>query len=230
MLFSMRGPAILCAAALCACGSSGSAVPTWHRDVRSIVAENCTECHTAGAIGPFALESYRDVFARQGLVREQVESRKMPPWPPGPGCTEYAADRSLPDKDRATLLSWLDHGTPEGDPADARAASPRAPAGLSRVDRDLRLAAPYSPVQVPDEYRCFLLDWPETQRRYVTGFVATPGNAAIVHHVLVFVATPETPLIDACAPRVPSKNSKFAKIDSPARVSPIGTVRSIRSK
>src|SRR5207245_8337364 len=62
--------------------------------------------------------------------------------------------------------------------------------GLSRVDRELTLAAPYAPVQAPDEYRCFLLDWPETERRYVTGFVARPGNATIVHHVLVFVAPP----------------------------------------
>jgi hypothetical protein len=192
MLRLMRASVLLATLVLAACGSSGgSAVPTWHRDVRSIVAGNCAGCHTAGTIAPFVFESYRDVFARRDLVRQQVESRKMPPWPPGPGCTEYTGDGSLPDKDRATLLSWLDHGAPEGDPADARPAFPPPPAGLSRVDRALQLAAPYAPVQSPDEYRCFLLDWPETQRRYVTGFVARPGNAAMVHHALVFIATPD---------------------------------------
>jgi len=192
MLRSMRASLLLSAVVLAACGSSGSAVPTWHRDVRSIVTGNCAGCHTAGAsIAPFVFESYTDVFVRRDLVRQQVESRKMPPWPPGPGCAEYAGDGSLPDKDRATLLSWLDHGAPEGNPADARPASPPPPAGLSRVDRALRLATPYAPVQSPDEYRCFLLDWPETERRYVTGFVARPGNAAIVHHALVFIATPD---------------------------------------
>src|SRR5438067_1994927 len=191
MLLRMRGSVLLSALLLCACGRGGDGVPTWHRDVRSIVVQSCAGCHTAGAIAPFALESYQDVFARRQLVREQIETGKMPPWSPGPGCAGYADDRSLPDKDRATLLSWLDHGAPEGDPADARPASPPPPAGLSRVDRELRLSAAYAPVQSPDEYRCFLLDWPESQRRYVTGFVARPTNAAIVHHVLVFLATPD---------------------------------------
>src|SRR3954467_552677 len=98
----MRASVLLSAALLAACGSTGSAVPTWHRDVRSIVIENCAGCHTAGTIAPFTFESYRDVFARRDLVRQQIESRKMPPWPPAAGCAEYAGDGSLPDKDRAT--------------------------------------------------------------------------------------------------------------------------------
>jgi len=192
MLRSMRNPVLVCGLILCACGSSPSASnPTWHRDVHAIVAESCSGCHTPGAIAPFVLESYKDVFVRRDLIRQQVESRKMPPWPPGPGCAEYANDGSLSDKDRATLISWLDRGAPEGDPGDARAVSPPPSAALSRMDRELRLAAPYAPLKSPDEYRCFLLDWPETQRRYVTGFVAKPGNSAIVHHALVFIATPD---------------------------------------
>ncbi|HYV65729.1 MAG TPA: hypothetical protein VE964_05775 [Myxococcales bacterium] len=186
----MRTPAALCAALLCACSQSG-ATPTWHRDVHEIVAQSCSGCHAPGAIAPFALQSYADVFAYRTLVRAQVDSGKMPPWPPAPGCAEYAGDRSLSAADRATLLSWIDSGAPEGDPADARPVGPSPSSGLSRVDRELQLAASYMPVQSPDEYRCFLLDWPEQQKRYVTGFVGKPGNAAIVHHVLVFLAAPD---------------------------------------
>jgi len=190
MLLGMRASAVICAIVICGCGSNADRVPTWHRDVRPIVTQSCTGCHSTGSIAPFPFESYADLFGRQQLIREQVTSRRMPPWPPAPGCTEYADDRSLSEKDRTTLLTWLDHGAPEGNPADATPVSSPPPGGLSRIDRDLRVAAPYTPVQVPDEYRCFLLDWPESARRYVTGFVAKPGNAAIVHHVLVFVAPP----------------------------------------
>jgi hypothetical protein len=59
------------------------------------------------------------------------------------------------------------------------------------VDRTLRLAAPYAPVQAPDEYRCFLLDWPRTDMSFVTGFVASPGRPSIVHHIIAFLILPQ---------------------------------------
>src|SRR3989442_16010847 len=105
MLPRMRASVVLCAILLCACSQSADPMPTWHRDVRTIVTQSCATCHTAGTIAPFVLEAYADVFARRSLIRTQVESRKMPPWPPAPGCAEYADDRSLPERDRATLLS-----------------------------------------------------------------------------------------------------------------------------
>ena len=178
---------IVVAAIASACSSRA---PTWHREVEPVVARSCAGCHVDGGIAPFALGSYAEAYARRDLIRAQVESRAMPPWPPGPGCSEYVGDRSLPEQDRATLLAWVANGAPEGDPAEAQLA-PATSAGLSRVDRTLRIPAPYSPVEAPDEYRCFLLDWPETERRFVTGFAAKPGNASIVHHVLAFLATPD---------------------------------------
>jgi len=184
----MRASSVLSAAALCACSDRA---PTWHRDVQPIVARSCGGCHVERGIAPFTLATWNDVYARRDLVRAQVESRRMPPWPPGAGCSEYQATRSLPEQDRETLLSWIDQGAVEGNPADARSTSPPTAAGLSRVDRELRMSAPYMPVQAPDEYRCFLLDWPEQERRFVTGFSAQPGNASIVHHVLAFLATPD---------------------------------------
>ena len=183
----MRAAIALAAAALCACADR---VPTWNPNVQPIVARSCGGCHVERGIAPFTLQTFAEAVARKDLIRAQVESRRMPPWPPAEGCAEYAGDRSLPEQDRQTLLSWIDRGAPEGAKSDAPAATP-TPVGLSRVDRELRIAAPYQPVRAPDEYRCFLLDWPEPERRFVTGFSAQPGNASIVHHVLAFVATPD---------------------------------------
>ena len=47
---------------------------------------------------------------------------------------------------------------------------------------------------------------------------------------LVFVATPETPEIDTCAPRWPLRNSKLRYTGEPSRPTPSGTGCSIRSK
>ena len=136
MLLGMRASAVICAIVICGCGSNADRVPTWHRDVRPIVTQSCSGCHSTGSIAPFPFESYADLFGRQQLIREQVTSRRMPPWPPAPGCTEYDDDRSLSEKDRTTLLTWLDHGAPEGNPADATPVSSPPPGGLSRIDRE----------------------------------------------------------------------------------------------
>jgi hypothetical protein len=48
----------------------------------------------------------------------------------------------------------------------------------------------YTPKLSPDDYRCFINDWPATGTKYVTGFRANPGNKSIVHHVIAYLAKP----------------------------------------
>ena len=35
---------------------------------------------------------------------------------------------------------------------------------------------PFTPSQTPDEYRCFVLDWPETVDQYITGYALEPPS------------------------------------------------------
>jgi mono/diheme cytochrome c family protein len=168
-----------------ACSGRGSqAEPTYHRDVKALVQSKCAGCHQAGGIAPFALTSLDDLLAHRDQVRSAVATRAMPPWPPAKSCAEYQADRSLTDAQIALITRWVDAGNP------AEGQSMETPPGLSRVDLSLRMSAPYRPVLTPDEYRCFVIDWPEQQTKYVTGFRANPGNKAIVHHVIAFLAGP----------------------------------------
>jgi hypothetical protein len=53
------------------------------------------------------------------------------------------------------------------------------------------MPAAYTPQAFPDDYRCFLLDWPETETEYVTGLSINPGNPKIVHNAMVYIATPD---------------------------------------
>jgi hypothetical protein len=41
-----------------------------------------------------------------------------------------------------------------------------------------------------DEYRCFLVDPGLAQDAFITGYEVTPGNAAIVHHIIGFAVDP----------------------------------------
>ena len=83
----------------------------------------------------------------------------------------------------------MDEGAAEGDAA--KAVAPAVPTGgMSRTDVVLEMPEAYLPTQSPDDYRCFIIDWPETRTRYITGFRANPGNRATVHHVIAFLAKP----------------------------------------
>lgn len=56
------------------------------------------------------------------------------------------------------------------------------------VPRDF---TPKAPTGATDEYRCFVIDPKLTQDTSITGTQFVPGNAAIVHHSILYVAYPE---------------------------------------
>jgi hypothetical protein len=166
--------------------SSSTTSQMWHRDVRPIVEAKCATCHTADSFAPFPLRTFAEVHAMRGAIAAAVESREMPPWPPSAACNSYEHDRSLSDVERTTLLDWARGEALEGNAADYVAPKNDAPATL-RVDRALSPAGAYTPVESPDEYRCFVLDWNETTTKYVTAMRVRPGSVAEVHHAIAYV-------------------------------------------
>ncbi len=163
---------------------------TYYGDTKAIVDARCATCHRAGDIGPFPLTTYEEVQAFAGPVRASVLSGSMPPWQPSADCNSYLHNIDLRDDERETLLAWLDAGTPEGDPADAPETTEPDLPGFE-ADLSLQLPEPYTPVREPDDYRCQLIEWPAETTQYVTGLRVTPDQRAIVHHVIMFVASPE---------------------------------------
>ncbi len=186
---------------LAACGDGGSSatpdagpapIMTYWQNVKPILDVKCVGCHVEGGIAPFALDSYAAARENHAHARDAVRSRIMPPWLAGDGCTEYFDDASLTDEQIETIAMWSEAGAPEGDPAHPGPAIDTGPSsGLSRVDLSLSMAAAHTPRTEPDEYRCFVINWPATSKKFVTGFKAHPGVPQIVHHVIAFYAAPE---------------------------------------
>jgi mono/diheme cytochrome c family protein len=164
--------------------------PTWYGDVEPIVASRCVGCHTAGEIGGFPLSDYEAVKAIREAVAASVVTRRMPPWKADPGCNDYLGDPSLTDEEIDTIVAWSEAGGPEGDPADHFAVEPWRDEALARVDLELPMPITYTPTAAPDDYRCFLAEWPGDTARYVTGFDIRPGNLEILHHVVLFIVEP----------------------------------------
>jgi len=199
---SGRAPLVALAsltAALLGCSGEDTAAPaeapgslTYHRDIKPIVDAKCVSCHDAGGIAPFTLTSYEDVRDMKDGVRRAVAERTMPPWLAADRCADYAGDRSLSDEQIAAITAWVDAGAPAGDPADAPSGGDDEPGlELSRVDLTLPMPEPYTPQNTPDDYRCFLIDWPEQETTYVTGLGIRAGVPEILHHMIAFLATPD---------------------------------------
>ena len=52
---------------------------SYEQDIAPILAANCAECHRAGGIGPFALDSYTMAQGWSPMIREVLMTRRMPP-------------------------------------------------------------------------------------------------------------------------------------------------------
>ena len=165
------------------------AAVTYYRDIKPILDASCTQCHTPGNIAPFSLLTYDEARPFAIVLADSVDDGTMPPWPPDNACRSYPHDRSLPEAQRQLLRAWAELGAPAGDPKDAP-PPPDAPADPIDYDIELELA-PYSPTIGPDEYRCFLIDWPKTEESFVTALDVIPGDRQLVHHVIAYALEPK---------------------------------------
>ena len=163
---------------------------TYYRDAKPIFDEKCTGCHVDGGIGPFPLTSYEEVEPNVAIIQVDVEAGIMPPWRAVGPLDVYEGDRRLTDTQKDTLVRWIEQGAPEGDPDDEAEAPPPAPRELSRVDQSLTIPE-YTPLMDPDDYRCFPLEWPYQETKYVTGLSVEPHQTENVHHAIVYHVQPE---------------------------------------
>lgn len=171
-----------------ALGCSGP--PTWHEDVRPIVEGRCQTCHTEGLVAPFPLDSYDQALVFAGPMAAAVETEIMPPWS-ALDVRAYSNDHSLDEEQIATLVAWADAGAPEGNPERAGEPLPVVATSLPRVDLTITMPERYEPEGDPDDYRCFVIDWPSQEDLFVTGFEPSPGNGALVHHIAAFLVRPD---------------------------------------
>lgn len=172
--------------------TSGDDALTYFRDIKPIVDAKCAVCHRPGSVAPFDFTTYEQLYALREAVRNEVSQGTMPPWPPAQGCADYLGDRSLEADQIEIITAWVDGGAPKGNPVDEGAPLDTGPVyELSRIDHVLSMASAYVPGPQPDDYRCFVVDWPVTDTAFVTGLRFVAGEPRLVHHGIVYAAGPE---------------------------------------
>ncbi len=162
---------------------------TYWQDIRPILKAECATCHTAGGIGPFALDGYDDAVAHAAEIAYAVEHRIMPPLPAVPdGETPIDDPRVMADADRAAVLAWLAAGAPEGDPARPAPDRP-APPAAGPPDLSFDIGADYTTKAGRlDDYRCFVIDPGFRRDTEIRMVDVMPSNPRIYHHGILYLA------------------------------------------
>ncbi len=162
---------------------------TFNKDVLPILQRNCQGCHRPGEIGPMALLTYDGTRPWARAIKAAVMSKKMPPWFADPKYGHWANDRSLSEKDIATLAAWADSGAPEGDAKD-KPAPVQWTDGWNIPKPDLVIEMPVDyevPAKGTVEYTYIIVPTGFTEDRWVQFMEVRPGNRSVVHHANVYI-------------------------------------------
>lgn len=162
--------------------------PTFSHDVAPIFYKHCVTCHHPGDIAPMSLLTYKDARPWAAAIREQVVSRKMPPWLADPAIGHWSNDPRLSAAEIQTIRAWAENSAPEGDPQEMPAA-PSFPDGWKIGKPDAVFSIPVHTLEAkgPDEYTYVDVPTNFKEDRWIVAAELRPGNRKIVHHAHVFV-------------------------------------------
>jgi hypothetical protein len=135
---------------------------TWNREISRIVTLRCAVCHHPGGRA-FSLMTYAEARPWAVAIKEEILSRRMPPWGAVKGFGDFRNDQGLTAEQIEWITAWVGGGVPEGDVADLETnptipetAPPPATTGQLVVSGDLRLTKEFTvdgilPISVPDQ-------------------------------------------------------------------------------
>jgi hypothetical protein len=183
---------IVAVSAALAATADSSLAPAYYKDVLPVLQSKCQGCHRPGEIGPMSLLTYQSTRPWAAAIKEAVLTRKMPPWPADPHVGHFANVNSLTDAQRATLVSWVDQGAPEGNPSDAPPPMHWVEGwGAGKPDLVIQMPKPY---HVPKggvvEYTYVIIPTHFQHDMWVRAAEIVPSNRAVVHHIIAFLRTP----------------------------------------
>ena len=159
---------------------------TWSENVAPILFEHCTKCHNEGGIGPSSLMTYDDAYNNSVGILGAITSGQMPPWPADPNYRHFVGENVLTQAEKQAIEDWIVGGALSGD----LALAPPTPVynnstQLPSVDQTFTTPNYTSPATNSDYYRTFVIPSGLAQDGWVDGIEIIPGNADIVHHVVI---------------------------------------------
>lgn len=166
--------------------------PNFNKDIAPIIFNNCSSCHHAGGVGPFALTNYAQVKSHAQEIKTVTSERIMPPWKAQPGWGEFEDSRRLIDAQIKTISAWVDQGCREGDGNAPEVPVFKDDSGitwtLGKPDLVYKVPRSFSiPATGPDINRCFVLPTNLKEDVYVRAVEIRPSNPKVTHHCVLFL-------------------------------------------
>jgi hypothetical protein len=90
---------------------------TWTREISRIVYERCVSCHNEKGMA-FSLMTYADARPWAVAIKDEVLSRRMPPWGGVKGFGDFRNDQGLTQEQLELITEWVEGGVPEGKEKD----------------------------------------------------------------------------------------------------------------
>lgn len=215
--------------------AAGGESVTWAKDVAPIVQKRCLECHRPGEIAPMSLLSYEDARPWAKAIKEQVVSRKMPPYPADPSSMDFQGEMNLEQWEIDTIATWVNQGARLGNPADLP-----EPKKIETFEGGWKLGDPGLVIEQPepftvgadvnDLYQCFVIPFNLEHEVWIKGIEFMPGNRAVAHHFILFEdlagkgqamddATPEVGF--ECGNMADLMGTRILKMWAPGNVQPL---------
>jgi len=171
-----------------ATGGARTDAVTWSEHIAPLVYRECIGCHRDAYTRTTSPSSYEDAKPLAVALAGATADREMPPMPVnGDGsCNTFDNARWLSEAEIALFETWAAEDAPAGDPALAPELPPPLD-GLSNVAATLDPGEEYAPnAALSDDYRCFIVESGLTSDAFLTGYEVIPGDARVVHHVIVY--------------------------------------------
>ena len=188
LVLSAPMPAIA-ALALCQI-AAGQAQVTFTKDVAPILQERCQTCHRPDTFAPMSLLTYEEARPWAKSIKAKILAHEMPPWyiDKNIGVRHFKNDVSLSDQEIATIVKWVDNGSPKGNPADMPPPRKFEDGNTWHMGQpDLIVQLPKDivvPAQGADKWIDVVADTGLKEDRYIQGIEILPLKGfRSVHHV-----------------------------------------------
>jgi len=90
---------------------------TFDREISRLFHDRCVSCHHPDGTA-FSLLTYAETRPWAVAIKEEVLTRRMPPWGAVKGFGDFRNDQALTPEQLELITNWADNGVPEGDPKD----------------------------------------------------------------------------------------------------------------